>query len=399
MRKTWIVVTALLAVGGLIAFRHAGPAPHPPGTKGADKNQAVPVQVAVAHYGTLELVLEELGTVTSRHTVTVTPRVDDQIQHVLFHEGQMVKAGQVLEQLDPRPFQVVVDQWSGQLLHDQALLDDARLDLARYETLLAKDSIGSQQVDTQKALVKQYEGTVVSDRAQLANARLQLGFCEVTAPVSGRVGLRLVDAGNMVHAAQTTGMVLITQMQPIDVVFAIPQNKIGAVVQAGPNLAVDVYDQNDEQKLASGRLLAIDNQVNTTTGTVNLKASFANQDNRLFPNEFVNVHLQAGSLHHVILVPIAAVQTGAKGAYVYVMDSDHQARLRQITQGPVSGETASVMSGLSDGDVVVTDGVDRLHDGSKIVGSGNPANGLHAGGNAHHRRHPGDNGVAGKAAQ
>ncbi len=365
MHKWWLLAALLLVVGG-ITERMAESAPQSSGDK-PKTGQATPVQVASVHYGDMGVLLDELGTVTSRHTVTITPRVDGLLQHVLFHEGQVVKAGQVLETLDPRPFQVVVDQWAGQLMHDQALLEDARLDLARYQSLLAKDSIGSQQVDTQKALVKQDEGTVASDKAQLANARLQLEFSRVLAPVTGRVGLRLVDAGNMVHAAQTNGLVLITQTQPIDVVFAIPAGQIGMVLQAGKDLPVEVYDQNDVHKLAAGHLLAIDNQINTTTGTVNLKATFANKDDHLFPNEFVNVHVQVGQHQHVLLAPIAALQTGAKGTYVYVVKPDRTVQLRPVKVLMSNGETALIGSGVSDGDVLVVDGLDRLHDGAKIT--------------------------------
>ena len=389
MRKISVAVVLVLLAGGVAGFvQHA----HSAVSKGHAKGeQAMPVQVAVAHVGNMAVQLNELGTVTPRHTVTITPRVDGLLQHVLFREGQTVKAGQVLETLDPRPFQVVVDQWVGQLEHDQALLDDAKLDLTRYQGLLARDSIGSQQVDTQKALVKQYEGTVASDRGQLANARLQLEFSRVTAPVTGRVGLRLIDEGNMVHAAQTNGLVLITQTQPIDVVFAIPAEQLATVLQAGRDLPVEVYDQSDLHRLASGKLLAIDNQINTTTGTVNLKATFANRDDRLFPNEFVNVHLQAGSLQHVILVPLAAVQTGAKGAYVYVVAQDHVVHLRPVTEALAAGETAAIRTGLAEGEVVVTDGVDRLHEGSLVTTGSAETD------KAHH--HPGRRAADGKAGQ
>lgn len=366
--RGWLAGTALGAalVLAIVWWQtHAASVEHVAQRGGA----LMPVQVAAAHYGDMQVQIEALGTVVARTTATITPRVDGLLQHVLFREGQLVKANDVLEVLDPRPFQVVVDQWVGQLLHDQALLDDARLDLARYQKLLAQNSIGSQQVDTQLALVRQDEGTVKSDQAQLANARLQLDFSRVTAPVTGRVGLRLVDEGNMVHAAATTGLVVITQTQPIDAVFPVPSDLIGLVLpgwQHGQTYVVDAYDRDDRVRLASGRLLAVDNVIDPTTGTAKFKATFANRNNRLFPSEFVNIHLQAGVHQHVLLVPVAAIQSGSKGDFVFVVDAHHVVHVHPVTLGPVSGETASVLSGVRDGDQVVTDGVDRLREGSKV---------------------------------
>ncbi len=359
----------------------------------------MPVQVATARLGNLPVDIAALGTVTARKTVTLTPRVDGLLQQVFFHEGQVVKANQVLEQIDPRPFQVVVDQWAGQLMHDQALLDDARLDLVRYQGLLARNSVAGQQVDTQTALVHQYEGTVAADKAQWANAKLQLDFTRVTAPTTGRVGLRLVDAGNMVHASGTAGLVVITQTQPIDVVFPIPEDSLGAVMQvlqSGRPLAVAVYDRANSVQLATGKLMSADNLVDVTTGTIKLKAAFANTDERLFPNEFVNVHLQLGQPVPGILVPVAAVQTGPQGLYVYVVGKDHVVQMRAVKQGPVSGETAEVLEGLAPGELVVIDGVDRLRNGSKVtLGDKSGAKGSgQAGGVRHHKPAASDGGNA-----
>ncbi|MDA8329038.1 MAG: efflux RND transporter periplasmic adaptor subunit [Betaproteobacteria bacterium] len=332
-------------------------------------NQAVPVQVAVAKLGNLPIELDGLGTVTARKTITITPRVDSLLQHVYFHEGQAVKINQVLEALDPRPFQVVVDQWIGQLKHDQALLDDAQLDLTRYQGLLAKDSISSQQVDTQKALVHQDQGSVLSDQAQVANARLQLSFCRITAPFTGRVGLRLVDAGNMVHAASTTGLVMITQTQPIDVIFPVPEDSLEAVLNAFRHenaVPVLVYDRANTKQLAVGKLLAVDNLINVTTGTVNLKATFPNTDNQLFPNQFVNVRLQMPAQRHEVLIPASALQTGPQGPFVFMVDKANTVHMRPVVEGTVSGEMASVLQGLQTGEQVVTDGADRLREGSTV---------------------------------
>jgi multidrug efflux system membrane fusion protein len=336
-------------------------------------NQAIPVQIAVSRLGNLPIELDGLGTVTSRKTITITPRVDSLLQHVYFHEGQTVNTNQLLEVLDPRPFQVVVDQWIGQLKHDQALLDDAQLDLTRYQGLLAKDSVSSQQVDTQKALVHQDQGSVLSDQAQVANARLQLSFCRITAPFTGRVGLRLVDAGNMVHAATTTGLVMITQTQPIDVIFPIPEDRLDAVIktfQHHGTVPVAVYDRANTVQLATGKLLAIDNLINVTTGTVNLKATFPNTDNQLFPNQFVNVRLQMPAQHHEVLVPASVLQTGPQGPFVFVVDKANVVHMRPVVTDTVSGEMASVSQGLQAGEQVVTDGADRLREGSTVYING-----------------------------
>ncbi|MHB1678024.1 MAG: MdtA/MuxA family multidrug efflux RND transporter periplasmic adaptor subunit [Sulfuriferula sp.] len=332
--------------------------------------QAIPVVVATARTGDIDVLVDALGTVTARKTVTIKSLVDGQLIRVAFREGQSVKVGELLDVIDPRPFQVVLDQFVGQLMRDQALLQDAQLDLARYQGLLAKNSIPKQQVDTQLALVRQYQGTVVADRAQVANARLQLTFSRITAPVPGRVGLRLVDQGNMVHASDAGGLVILTQTQPIDVVFPIPQDNLGAVVQqlrAGKTLAVDAYDQADQVRLATGKLLAVDSQINVTTGTVNLKAAFANADNLLFPNQFVNAHLRVKTLHGVVLIPAAALQTGTKGTFVFVAGADNVVTIQPVTIGPEVGETVAILKGLASNQRVVVDGTDRLRAGSKII--------------------------------
>lgn len=332
-------------------------------------NSAVPVQTAHARIGDLPVVLEGLGTMTARKTITIVPRVSSLLEYVAFKEGQVVHENQVLDELDPRPFQVVVDQWIGQRKHDQALLDDAKLDLQRYQGLLAKNSVSGQQVDTQLALVHQYQGSVLTDQAQLANARLQLSFCHVTAPFTGRVGLRLVDAGNMVNAGTTVGLVVITQIQPIDVIFPISEDNLGTVEQAlrsNPTLPVEAYDRSDSTLLASGQMLATDNVIDPTTGTVKLKATFTNQDNTLFPDQFVNIHLQLPTLHHQTLIPSSAIQTGAQGLYVFVVNAQHIVHMRLVQVGSTSGEISAISQGLMPDERVVIDGIDRLHDGSLV---------------------------------
>ncbi len=368
--KVWVmggvVCVAVLVFGW---YRMSADTTHTKSQHGSASHQAIPVQVAMAKPGNLPIELDGLGTVTARKTITIVPRVDSLLQHVYFLEGQAVKANQVLEVLDPRPFQVVVDQWIGQLKHDQALLDDAQLDLTRYQGLLAKDSISSQQVDTQKALVHQDQGSVLADQAQVANARLQLSFCRITAPFTGRVGLRLVDAGNMVHAASTTGLVMLTQTQPIDVIFPVPEDSLDAVIktfQRHGTVPVAVYDRANTVQLATGKLLAIDNLINVTTGTVNLKATFSNTDNHLFPNQFVNVRLQMPAQRHEVLVPAGALQTGPQGPFVFMVDKANTVHMRPVVEGTISGEMASVSQGLQAGEQVVTDGADRLREGSTV---------------------------------
>ncbi len=374
-----------------------------PGGPGGD--QPTPVGVATARTGEMDVVLNALGTVTARSTATVKPRVDGLLLRVLFTEGQTVKAGDVLAEIDPEPFKIQLDQVQGQLARDEALLVNARLDLERYRGLLAKDSIAKQQVDTQEALVRQYEGTVKTDRAAVDNARLQLGYTRVAAPISGRIGLRQVDPGNMVHASDTTGLAVITQTRPINIVFSIPEqdlSEVAAAMRAGPPLEVAAFDRENKKPLAAGKLLTIDNQIDVTTGTVKLKAEFANEDETLFPNQFVNARLRVKTLHDAVLVPTAAVQRGTRGVYCYVVadagkpgtdakaapeagaeapaaqnkaDKSNQppqgqsatVDLRLVTTGPSDGTAVAILSGIDAGERVVIDGTDRLRQDAKIV--------------------------------
>jgi multidrug efflux system membrane fusion protein len=380
-----VVIIALVAVALGIAWYYfagtrsapdiatQGQAPTPSGTGGrrggGDASQPTPVATAAVRSGDFDVYLNALGTVTARGTVTVRSRVDGQLLRVLFDEGQVVKAGQLLAEIDPRPFEVQLAQANGQLARDQALLTNARVDLERYQTLLAQDSIAKQQVDTQASLVRQYEAAIASDKGQVDSAKLQLSFTRIVAPISGRLGLRQVDSGNMIHANDTNGIVVITQVQPIDVVFPIPESNLPRVqrrLREGDPPLVDAYDRNQTRKLATGKLITIDNQIDTTTGTIKLKAAFANDDSALFPNQFVNVKMLLDTLHGATIAPTAAVLRGAPGTFVYLVNADKTVTVRTVKLGPIEGENAVVDSGLAPGDVVVIDGTDRLREGAKI---------------------------------
>jgi multidrug efflux system membrane fusion protein len=288
---------------------------------------------------------------------------------VHFQEGQTVKAGDVLAEIDPRPFEVQLAQAQGQMAKDQALLADARLDLQRYQVLYKQDSIAKQQLDTQASLVRQYEAAIAIDQSQIDNAKLQLTYCHITAPIGGRVGLRLVDPGNIVHATDTTGLVVITQLQPIAVLFAIPEDNLPGILAkltAGERLSVEAYDRAQQRKLATGSLLTVDNQIDPTTGTVRLKAEFPNADSALFPNQFVNARLLLEVKRGVTLVPNAAIQRGAQDTFVYVVKTDQTVAMRPVTLGGSEGGTTAISAGLAPGETVVTDGADKLRDGAKV---------------------------------
>lgn len=329
----------------------------------------VAVTVAPVTQGDMPIFLDGLGTVTPLRTVTLHSRVDGELVRVAFSEGQQVKQGDLLAEIDPRAFQVQLQQAQGQLLHDEALLKNAEIDLARYRTLLEQDSIAGQQTATQEALVKQYRGTVEVDRAQVANAKLQLSYTKITAPLSGRVGLRLVDQGNLVHTTDSNGLVVITQLQPITVVFTLPEDRVQAVMQrwhAAGTLPIEAYDRAGQQKLASGKLLALDNQIDPTTGTFKLKAQFENTDKTLFPNQFVNIKMKLDNLPAATLVPTAAIQQGAIGSFVYVVNDDNTVTVSAVKLGPGMAETIAVLEGLTPRQKVVVDGADKLREGSRV---------------------------------
>jgi multidrug efflux system membrane fusion protein len=333
------------------------------------------VTTQAATRGDVSVYLTALGAVTPLNTVTVKSRVDGQLVSVPFKEGDVVRAGDLLAEIDPRPFEVQLTQAEGQMARDQALLDNARADLERYRILLAEDSIARQQVDTQQALVHQYEGAIKVDQGQIASARLQLDYCRITAPIGGQVGLRLVDAGNMVHASDTGGLVVITQLVPITAVFAIPEDSLPRVLarwRAGARLPVEAYDRALKQRLAVGALTTIDNQIDPGTGTVKLKAEFANAGHELFPNQFVNARLLLDVQRGATLVPAAAVQRGTQGAFVYVVKADGTAAVRPVKVGTEQGDDVSIETGLAPGELVVVEGTDRLRDGSRVDARGGP---------------------------
>jgi multidrug efflux system membrane fusion protein len=330
---------------------------------------AVPVVVATAQQADLPVYMSGLGTVTAFNTVTVKSRVDGQLINVAFQEGQFVNRGDLLVEIDPRPYQVALDQAQGQLAKDQAQLNGAHLDYERYQKLSQEGVTTRQQFDSQSALVGQLEGAVRADQAQINNQSLNLTYCRITAPISGRVGLRLVDQGNIVHANDSNGLLVITQVQPISVTFTLPQDQLPVVYQklrAGAKLSVDAYDRNDTTKIAAGTLLTIDNQIDPSTGTYKLKAVFNNQDNALFPNQFVNVHLLVDTRRGLTVVPAAAIQRGPQGTYVYVATNESTVKIRPVTIALAAGNSVGFSDGLQPGESVVVDGQDKLQDGSKI---------------------------------
>ena len=374
--RAWLWVLVLCLLGGGAYYLSRGPSQAQQAKAKADAakmaSRAVPVVTAVARRGDMGIFLDGLGSVVALNTVTIRTRVDGQLDKVAFTEGQLVKEGDLLAQIDPRPFQVQLEQAEGQMAHDQALLKNANIDLERYKVLYAQDSIPKQQLDTQLALVNQFEGTVKSDQAAIDNAKLQLVYCRITAPLTGRLGLRLVDQGNMVHASDATGLAVIAQLQPIAVLFNIAEDSIPQVLQkkrAGMKLPVDAYgrDINLSKKLAKGELLTTDNQIDPNSGTLRFKAIFPNEDNSLFPNQFVNAKLLIDTKRGTVLIPTAAVQRSPKGTYVYVVKADDTVEVREIALGPTAGDEASVASGLAPGEAVVIEGVDKLQAGSKVI--------------------------------
>jgi multidrug efflux system membrane fusion protein len=353
------------------AESHSGGREHGHGHGRDDDNKPVVVAIETAKQGDFPVYLNGLGAVTALKTVTVHSRVDGELKNVAFSEGQMVKEGDLLAEIDPRPFQVQLQQAEGQLMRDAALLKNAEIDVGRYQTLLEQDSIPAQQTMTQQALVKQFQGTVEMDQSQVNNAKLQLTYARLTAPIAGRVGLRQIDQGNIMHAGDTNGLVVITQLQPISVVFTLPEDKIQALMQRWRNdkmIEVSAYDRAGKTKLATGKLTAIDNQIDTTTGTLKLKAQFDNNESILFANQFVNVKMRLDTLTGVTLVPSAAIQHDTQGPFVYVINQEKTAEIRHINLGPNETEDAmvAVLSNLAANEVVVVEGTDRLKAGSRI---------------------------------
>jgi multidrug efflux system membrane fusion protein len=343
-----------------------------------------PVEIATVGRGDIRIALNALGTVTPLAMVKVRTQVSGQLTAVGFKEGQDVRKGDFLAQIDPRPFEAAEAQYEGQLERDQAQLKGAQVDLTRYQTLVAKDAGTRQQAEDQFYLVQQYQGMVKVDEAQIEAQKVNLAYCRIVAPIDGRVGLRQVDPGNYVQASDPNGIVVITQMQPISVIFSLAEGDLGSVLaqlRAGKTLQVTAFDRGGVQEIATGTLTTLDNQIDTTTGTVKLRAQFDNADEKLFPNQFVNVSLLVETRSDVVTVPVAAVQHGAPGTYVYLVGPDDTVTVRRVKLGPTDGDLAEVDEGLSPGDRVVIDGTDRLHDGATVavVAKDNPAGGSDAG--------------------
>jgi membrane fusion protein, multidrug efflux system len=371
--RAWIWVL-LLAIAGFVAFRaYQGIEQKNQAAAAAQEkraaNRPVSIAAAPARRGNMPIYLRGLGTVQAYNTVNVKTRIDGPIVSVNFKEGQFVNKGDVLVEIDPRTFQAVVDQARGQLARDQAQLHDAQVNLARYQALWQAQVIAKQQLDTQAAQVGQFQGTIEADKANIESAELNLGFARVTAPISGRIGLRQVDIGNIVHASDANPLAVITQMQPIAVLFTIPADNLQPVLaklRSGATLPVDAYDRADRNKIASGTLESVDNQIDPSTGTSRLKSVFPNQDNALFPQQFVNARLLLETRRGVTIVPAPAIQRGPQGPYVYVVGANQTAQMRPVTLGQLEGNDQQVTSGVAPGDLVVTDGQDKLQEGGKV---------------------------------
>ncbi len=383
--KLWWIVGGVLVILIVLALRYRALSSTPPtGRFGAGGPLAV--GVAKVSTGDIPITINALGTVTPLATVTVHPQVNGPLIKIAFTEGQIVKAGELLALIDPRPFQAALDQAQGQLKRDQALLANAKIDLERYKTLLSQQSISDQTYATQVSTVAQDEATVAFDQAAVEAAQLNLGYCRITSPVAGRVGLRQVDIGNLLQANSST-VVVVTQMQPMSVLFTVPEDSVSSILEHlhnGEQLTVQAFDRSLTNQIASGTLSNSDNQIDTTTGTLKMRAMFDNAKLELFPNQFVNAHLILETLHNQVVVPAAALQNGSQGSYVYLVNADNTVSMRPVVTGPTAGDVVAITKGLSSGQTVVVDGADQLRDGAKITLPGAAAPGSSSG--AHMRR-------------
>jgi multidrug efflux system membrane fusion protein len=375
LRWLWLPVIALLGAGAWYLWSKAVSTPSASTSapsKGGKKGGAgaVPVVAAKARRGDIGVYITGLGSVTPIYTVTVKSRVDGQLMKVHYNEGDLVHEGDLLVEIDPRPYQVMLEQAEGQLARDQANLDNARVDVDRYQKLLAQKAVPEQQLAAQKATVAQLEGVVKTDQGQIDSAKLDLVYCNIRAPITGKVGLRLVDPGNIVHATDANGLVVITQVQPISVIFTVAEDDLPVVLHklaAGQHLSAEAYDRANTSKIGAGTLATVDNQIDPTTGSLRLRANFDNSAGQLFPNQFVNVRLLVEEKHGVVLAPSAVIQRTTNSTYVWAVNDDHTVSVRQITEGVVEGDNTEVASGVAPGDALVMTGVDKLSEGSQVT--------------------------------
>lgn len=404
----WLIVLLIgAAVAGLLAWH-----PWPEAVRASRRPPPAPVGIAVTGMSDMPLVDSGLGTVTPLAMVTVRTQINGILQSIAFQEGQIVHRGDYLGQIDPRPYQALLDQARGTLAHDQGLLHQAQNDLKRYEMLNRQDSISRQQVEDQRFLVEQYQGSIAADQGTIETQQVNIAFCHITSPVDGRVGLRQVDAGNYVQTSDSNGVVIVTQLQPISVIFTLPEDSITPIQEqlaAGAKLSVAAWDRSDTRLLATGTLETIDNQIDTTTGTVKLRAIFDNPKGLLFPNQFVNARLLVDTVRHAVTVPNAAIQNGAPGNFVYLLDADDNVSVKPVKTGIADSNQTQILSGLSVGDRVVVDGADRLRDGMHVmVARAGPAAADEARASTHptaashwhhHRKPDGDTGKAGASSE